>query len=73
VAVSAGFVEVAASGVVIRSGGAEQDDKSPARKIAVLKMRRVFVIPSRGEFEVFIIFFSKRKLCIQSLGWRLVG
>jgi hypothetical protein len=51
VAVTAGFV----SEVVVCSGGAEQDDKSPARKIVVLKMRRVFVMPSHGEFEVLII------------------
>ncbi len=57
VAVSVGFVEVA---VPVPSGGAEQDDKSAARKIAVLKMRRRFVTGFSGELEVFISFSSRR-------------
>jgi hypothetical protein len=45
--------------VFVASGLVEQDDKRPTRKLTVVKMRRIFVMPSRGALEIFISLSSK--------------
>jgi len=45
--------------VFVASGGANKNDESPNMNVTVVKIRRVFGIPLRGELEIFISVSSQ--------------
>jgi hypothetical protein len=47
------------SGCTVGVGEVMQDDKSPSKRLAVMKIRRTFAIPWCDELDVFIVYPPK--------------